>query len=221
MGLVHTPKTIASIIRGQIKLLRSSSYGGTRRKLAGIGQDNPHIYVARAGLFDIDYLGHMNNTAYLTHSELARWQLVAENGILFPMINSNAAFVVTGNSVRYRKEILAFSKFLIETRIECTDKNMWIDHVFRDADGGRIKSQVLVKAVIIQNGRVVENPENFLVETCKIDSAVIDQLKHHEDDKMKGERSSLSSPIFQKIVQYNRLEKIQQHVASRDDEKQK
>lgn len=34
----------------------------------GIGRANPHIYSARLGLFDVDYLGHMNNGEFI-HTE--------------------------------------------------------------------------------------------------------------------------------------------------------
>lgn len=74
MGLIHTPRTMYSILNGVYKrqiFLRqqvptptaSSTVIGIPKNTMtiGLGQTNPHIYQARLGLFDIDYLGHMNN----------------------------------------------------------------------------------------------------------------------------------------------------------------
>jgi acyl-ACP thioesterase len=74
MGLIHTPRTIYSIVNGLFKrqlLLRAqpptSSAGIQPRNTitTGISEMNPHVYQARLGLLDIDYLGHMNNGTYV------------------------------------------------------------------------------------------------------------------------------------------------------------
>ena len=56
MGLIHTPRALYSIMRG---LWKRRMEGGSVAN-AGLGADNPHIYTARLGVLDIDYLGHMN-----------------------------------------------------------------------------------------------------------------------------------------------------------------
>lgn len=74
MGLIHTPRTIYSILNGVYKrqmFLRqqppppptTAAVKGTPKNtmIISLGSNNPHIYQARLGLFDIDYLGHMNN----------------------------------------------------------------------------------------------------------------------------------------------------------------
>jgi hypothetical protein len=83
MGLVHTPRTVYSILNGlykrqltlrQQRLIEQKIPAGTSDDVVkrqqtknaftiGIGTGNRHIYQARLGLFDIDYLGHMNNGA--------------------------------------------------------------------------------------------------------------------------------------------------------------
>jgi hypothetical protein len=75
MGLIHTPRTIYSIASGLSKrfwLYRSSD--GTKAPsnmlmrdptTVAIGENNHHIYRARLGLLDVDYLGHMNNGMFL------------------------------------------------------------------------------------------------------------------------------------------------------------
>jgi hypothetical protein len=54
MGVVHTPRTLISIAKG---LWKSRQDPNARNAAIGI----PHIYTARLGVFDVDYLGHMNN----------------------------------------------------------------------------------------------------------------------------------------------------------------
>jgi acyl-CoA thioesterase FadM len=108
MGIVHTPRVIASVAKG---LLRKSP-----NKLVGLGPDNPHIYHARVGLFDVDYLGHLNNAAYLSHAEYARWEFVAENGLVQTMFKHNTHFLVAGLAIRYRREVRPlFRKFEVQT----------------------------------------------------------------------------------------------------------
>ena len=66
MGLIHTPRTIVSICKGLLKRRREPLDTGA----AGIGEGNRHVYQAKLGLFDVDYLGHMNNG---TQHRLYRW----------------------------------------------------------------------------------------------------------------------------------------------------
>ena len=78
MGLIHTPRTIYSVLNGVYKrqiFLRqqnplptattATSIGTPKNTMTiGLEQTNPHLYQARLGLFDVDYLGHMNNGAF-------------------------------------------------------------------------------------------------------------------------------------------------------------
>ena len=73
MGIVHIPRTAASIAKGYIKR-RMSPLSDKEKNLVGVGfKQPPHVYTSRAGLFDVDLMGHMNNASYLTHAvSLAR-----------------------------------------------------------------------------------------------------------------------------------------------------
>lgn len=208
MGLIHTPRTIASIAKGYWKFSKNSEKS-TAGKVIGLGVDNPHIYSARAGVFDVDYLGHMNNTAYLTHAELARWELTAENGLMKDMIRANAAFIVTANSIRYRRQIKAFRKFQIETSVtSLTDRDIWLTHNFREAkDNDRIRAQILVKAAIVRNRKVID-PREFFLDHCGIPKAAVDELGKQDPESL----------VQQEIRHYMELEKAQRSLASLDDE---
>jgi acyl-CoA thioesterase FadM len=110
MGLVHTPRVLATVAKSWLK---RSSNPETRTR---IGLVEPHKYHARAGLLDVDYLGHLNNAAYFYHAEYARWAMSTENGWIQAMMKSNSHFIVTAQSCRYRTEIRpVFRKFEVES----------------------------------------------------------------------------------------------------------
>jgi len=120
MGLIHIPRVVYSIAKGL--------YRQTPGSLVGLGPNNPHIYEARAGLFDVDSYGHMNNASYLTHAELARWELSASNGLMKNMYKSETHFMVAASAIRYRRELRPiFRKFNVETYIGALDdRNIWM-----------------------------------------------------------------------------------------------
>ena len=121
MGIIHTPRVLATIAKGMMKKSK------TENRL-GIGFVDPHKYYARAGLFDVDYLGHLNNAAYFNHAEYARWEMSATNGWLEAMMKNNAHYFLTSASCRYRAEIRpVFRKFEIQSIVAgMDDKNLWV-----------------------------------------------------------------------------------------------
>jgi hypothetical protein len=120
MTIVHTPRVIASVVRG----LRQRS----QEHIGGLTPSNPHKYQSRVGLFDIDYLGHLNNAAFLTHAEYARWEMTAANGLLQAMYNSDTHFMVTSASCRYRAQVRPlFKKFEVHSAVGgIDDKSLWM-----------------------------------------------------------------------------------------------
>jgi acyl-CoA thioesterase FadM len=186
MGLIHTPRTLVAIGKGLLKR------GAPNASQVGFGE-TPHVYTGRAGLLDLDYLGHMNNAAYLTHAELSRWQMTAQNGMLQKGFRHNCYFIVTSNTIRYRKEI-RFGRFTIETSfMGMDDRTLWGVHNFyvpetntakTIASGSkkRIRAQVLVKAAVLQ-GKTVMKPRDFLSNVLQMDQDLIDkQLAFYGDE---------------------------------------
>lgn len=143
----------------------------------GIGPQNQHIYKARAGLWDVDYIGHMNNAAFLSHAEYARWEMAAESGMLRKMASDNILFIVSANFVRYRREIRPlFQSFQVETTVSALDiRHMWFFHNFRYANDDRIRAQVVVQGVVMQRGQVL-TPSDFLTHDCGHDPDLIQSL---------------------------------------------
>ena len=165
MGLIHMPRVVASIAKG---LFRG------RHKGAGSFVGPAHKYTGHVGMFDIDYLGHMNNASYLNHAEYARWEWAAETGMLKTFLEKKTEFIVTSATVRYRREMKPlFRKFEVQTSLcGVNDRTFSIYQTFRyPGTGGvtKIRAQVLISAVI-RRGRDIINPKQFLIEEGGADS---------------------------------------------------
>lgn len=182
--LIHTPRTIHAIGKG---LMRSRKDPKTAQGVAGIGHKNPFVSFNRAGIFDCDYLLHMNNAAYLSHAEYARWELCAYNGLMNSMYNDNVHFMVGGTAVRFRREIRpVFRAFEVHSFVARVDeRSMWVYHTFRYAPGGkdpgRIRAQVLCQGLTVQNRKVID-PRVYLKENVGIDADIVDSISTTESD---------------------------------------
>jgi len=183
----------------------------------GIGPHHQHIYKSRVGLFDVDYLGHINNAATLSHAEYARWDMAAESGLLQKMMCDNVAFFVTANFVRYRREVRPlFRSFQVETSVSAMDeRHIWFTHNFRYLDGSnidedtqnRIRTQVMVQAVIIQKGKVL-TPYDFFVQECGYDDKLIQSILLPDGEHV-SDVNVLNS--------YQNLDDAMRAVAAKDD----
>jgi acyl-CoA thioesterase FadM len=187
MVILTTPRTVFSIGKGLLK--RSHGGAGPAATASGIGSDNPHVYTARAGVFDVDYLGHMNNAMYLSHAELARWEWTAYNGMLSAMAKKNLHFLVKGSCIRYRQEIRpVFRRFQIDSCIAGLDeKHFWITQKFRYSSEDRVRAQVMVQGVAVK-GRQVLNPSVFLkdmgMDTHLVESLILPNVPNATVEKM-------------------------------------
>lgn len=174
MGLVHTPRVLISLAKGLVKRRNDPN-----SSLIGVGSANPYVYKARAGLFDVDYLGHLNNAAYLSHAELARWEMIAYNGVLDDMVKNKVNFMVASTSCRYRREIRPlFRQFQIDTSVAgLDDRNIWMTHNFRYPIPGRsrIRAQIIVRGVAVQ-GREIIDPRAFFRDMVGIDKDVVERV---------------------------------------------
>jgi acyl-CoA thioesterase FadM len=209
MGLIHTPRTIAALIKGYTR-------ARTATPAVGIGPDHPYIYQARAGLWDVDYLGHMNNAAFLTHAELARWELTAVNGLLPVMMRHQVNFFVTAAAVRYRQQIRpVFRKFQVDTYMAGLDeKSFWFLQTFRypqEEGDSRARGHVVIKGSPIQNGQVMD-ARDFLKTKMGVDSDLIDRITLPDI----GDTS-----VESMIDRFTALEGSLRTIASEDDARQK
>jgi len=238
MAILHTPRTLAAIARGMIKRRRklaatagavttNDGNGATDGAIGFVGfapsrgssktnDDNAHVYKSRPNiLWDVDYLGHMNNASYLTHSEYARWEWTAENGALRTMYDHGMHFVVTQSAVRFRKEIGLRDPFQIRSHLHAIDdRHLWMYQTFRSDDGeGRILAQVLVQAVAVKDRGVV--PPNTMLEAIGIPDDMTDSLvwRDGDGDTARGDEASTFLERFRGLDEAFRRE------ATADDER--
>ena len=209
MGLVHTPRTLFFIGKGLARRQRGIDPDG-------LGAQNAFVTHCRAGLFDVDYLMHLNNAAYLNYAEYARWELCARNGILKSMLNDKINFLVGGNTVRYRREVRPlWRKFEIHSHLAHLDeRHLWIYHAFRyPADGkdpGRIRAQVLCQGLAIQNGQVLD-PRKYLVDKVGMDADRVQAVS----SSGSGHTNDIMEELMEKFMA---MEAVLKQAATKDDE---
>ena len=127
----------------------------------GAGFSVPHVMRTRCGLLDVDSFGHMNNAAYFTHCELARWQLIAEVGALTVMQRERLIFLVGSTVTRFRREVQPFQPFEVHTQMLGWDeRSMVYEHNIKLSADSPPLSQTLCRAVIKSKGKLV-SPEDF------------------------------------------------------------
>jgi acyl-CoA thioesterase FadM len=218
VGLIHTPRTLFHIAKG----LAKRRADGASSSLGGIGQENPYISEGRAGLFDTDYMMHMNNAAYLSHAEYARWELCAYNGMLSSMYHDNVNFVVGGTAIRFRREVAPiFRKFQVHSFLARLDeRHLWIYHAFRyppgGKDPGRIRAHAICQGIAIQ-GRNVLDPRVYLKDIVGIDSDVVDSLMSVDTNVVND---ATEQDIFAAMMdKYSEMEAVFKTATAMDDEK--
>ena len=221
MGIVHIPRTAAAVAKGYIKR-RMSPLSDHEKSLIGLGfQQPPYVYSARAGLFDVDVMLHMNNASYLTHAELARWEWSAFGGALEANIRSQSFFIVTASMIRFRREIPPLRKFYIETRIGGIDeRNLWCYQTFHNSsdssdktgsnERGKILAQVLMQAVVTKRGKVI-NPRGWIEEHFPATKETLDSLSVPSKEA--------ASLFDEKAARFKHLEEALRQSASLYDEK--
>ena len=167
--------------------------------------------------------------AYLTHAELARWELTSYNGMLQTMLKQQVHFLVVGTTIRYRKEIRPmFGKFQIDTTMCGLDeRNLYMMHQFRTIapssssttkKESRIMAQMIVQGVAVQNGRTVINPATFLKDNIGFDTNLIDNIMLSKMTKSSTEKSD-NNIIVELLDRYAVLEETMKKATAEDDKK--
>lgn len=213
MGLTHTPRVLWNIAKGYYRHRHL-------RNNASLDALETHVYQARAGLLDVDYLGHLNNASYLSHAELARWEWTATTGLLQIMYSHNVHFLVASSCVRYRAEVRPlFRKFNIETTLEGIDEtSLWISHKFRyppsnssesSPNKERVRAQIVVRGVATQHRKVLD-PRVLFRDYLQLDKELVESLV------LSPERESSMETVLERYVD---LEDALKQQAADDDQK--
>lgn len=175
-------------------------------KRYGFDPSNPHVYKSRVGFSDFDYYLHMNNAAYFSHGEAAKFQMVAENGLIQPAIEQKVTFVLTAQAIRYRREIRFLRPFRVETFFAgVTDRESYLIHNFR-CHIGRLCAQIYVGGVF-RRGREIVPPIEFL-QKAGIEQELLDKL----------DVSSREAGIQETTDKFSALETVMRKNAAEDDD---
>ena len=178
----------------------------------------PHVYARPRGpslFLDVDYLGHMNNAAFLSHAEYARWDWTATTGALAAMYQHQIHFVVGAASIRYRKELRWKTSFVIHSTLEAIDaRTMYIRQVFRSGSStkssssstttkddaahhdtttsdGRIVAQCLFQGLALQNQKIIE--PKIVLEHMGVPHDIINSLLLAQNNSTSTSTTAISA----------------------------
>ncbi|KAL3916504.1 MAG: hypothetical protein SGPRY_006790 [Prymnesium sp.] len=185
MGVVHVPRVLASLARGFVR--RSTPLDKT------LALASPHVAQRRAGLFDLDLHGHMNNAGSRLRIALLliacphSTHLSAQCGFFEWSVRKRAAFIIGGLYLRFRKEIMPFQRFEVHSQFSAFDERwIYISQTMQPSGGGEVLAQSFCRAVIKQ-GRKSISPRDAL-ESHGVEAATI--LKIGDPQNLELHRSS-------------------------------
>ena len=113
----------------------------------GLKIDDESILYLRSGFSDIDMYPEVNNGRHLTLMDLGRFDLAVRTGLIGLIRRKNWGLVVGGASIRYRRKIPFFRKFILSTRLLGHD-GRWFYFEQTTSRHQKICSAALVKAGI-------------------------------------------------------------------------
>lgn len=147
--LIHLSRTLANVLHGYVHRVKP---GTAKALMPALTPDKPHVYRARCALADVDLFAHMNNSAYLVHAEMARWNVTTMLGLLPYIAKRRLAFLVVHNSAIYKKPIAPLQEFRIDTVLaDWSDREAVFLHTFRDTQE-RLLAQIVCRAVFRELG---------------------------------------------------------------------
>ena len=135
-------------------------YFRTVRVLVG-SRFGPRLGIADEGCLtlrawpgDLDFYPEVNNGRQLTLMDLGRLDFAARTGLLELVHRKKWGLVVGGASVRFRRRLPPFRKFLLKTRLTGHDERWFYFHQRTERDGA-ICSAALLRAGIRRAGGLV------------------------------------------------------------------
>lgn len=103
---------------------------------------------------DIDTYAEMNNGRHLTLMDLGRYDLAARTGLMKAVKRKRWGFVIAGASVRYRRKLPPFRRFILRSRMVGHDER-WFYFKQETILKGKVASQALIRAGVISGSGVV------------------------------------------------------------------
>lgn len=101
---------------------------------------------------DLDLLGHVNNGRYFTVTDYARLEWLIRAGLWQKMRQSGHYPVIAGETIQFRKPLLAFQRYEILSKIKGWDsKFFYVEHTFLSKKG--IHALALMRIAVVGKGR--------------------------------------------------------------------
>ena len=87
-------------------------------------------------LSDIDFMLHMNNSKYMREMDYGRIGMGMERGLHRALRKNKAYMVMAASSIRYRRSLGLFQRFVLRTRILCWDEGaFYVEQRMLQRDG--------------------------------------------------------------------------------------
>jgi acyl-CoA thioesterase FadM len=102
---------------------------------------------------DLDVLMHVNNGVYFSMMDVARFDLMFRCGFVGTMRRRGWYPVVTAETIQFRRSLLPFQAFAIETRLlGFDDKSFVVEQRFLRAGDPKPVAQALVRGQFLSRG---------------------------------------------------------------------
>jgi len=107
---------------------------------------------------DLDTYGHVNNGRYLTLMDMGRLEWGLRTGLAFAMVKRRWAPVLGAASVEFRRELRAFQRCELVTKLVAWDEK-WFFFEQRREHAGEVHARAVVRGVTKQGRRTVPPAE--------------------------------------------------------------
>lgn len=134
---------------------------------------------------DIDVFMEINNGRYLTLMDIGRFEYGVKIGLVSALKRRNWGLAVAGSSIRYRKRIHAFQKFVIHTKLAGIDER-WIYFQQVISRQGKWHVAALIRTAVTNDHGVVPTQEISKELGAEWEYRMPDWVKHwDESDQMR------------------------------------
>ncbi|KAK5643136.1 hypothetical protein RI129_006981 [Pyrocoelia pectoralis] len=122
---------------------------------------------------DLDtFLHHMNNARFIRELDFARADFYERTGLFQCIRNKKGAFALGATTMRYRRFLRLFQRYIIKTKIMCwTEQDIYMEHRFVNPCDNFVNAIAIVKIRLINCS--VEDVMKDLLEKVGVDSSQI------------------------------------------------
>ena len=138
-----------------LRVIKTLCCSGFRSKLQLGGKA---VLKMRAGLFDIDTFGEVNNGRQLTIMDLGRYDMAVRTGLMKLVRNKKWGLVIGGSSVRYRRRIPFHKRYEMHSQVIGHD-GRWFYFLQEMWRGDSICTSALIKAGILSKNGLVPSAD--------------------------------------------------------------